>query len=418
MVQLGYCFQFQVLGNLWVITFYHRSVQNETGIVKQAFSQKSCCADLTTYVLQRAWKQNEEKQFWESNRLLQNCPLGSWNKSASGNSFADISECDPSCTSRHTTDWQPVTECDRVTGDTECNVKLLRHFLPLYAPKTIGCAVFTFCMENYLCHFSPSLSAAWRYCKVQSWQAGYVGKCWSLLLGMGDLNYRGFIHVGCSPVPFRENFRAVRKACPKDDGGRFRQQCFSLLFSLHNFTESHDFSLNIGTKNSWQSMWSDWKEQQFSYRKVSSGAGESLNSDLRPRQGKAFLHSLLHCCTFAADKKVRLGTNSASRLCGESQCLLQMLTSSVLILCQEEPWDSVSLGKGGMCTWKLSWAGWAHDLAAFWDLANLLERGLVCEWCCTVEGEKMSEADFIPAFRDRQRGMRFHLGLGFFPFHF
>lgn len=52
-------------------------------------------------------------------------------------------------------------------------------------------------------------------------------------------------------------------------------------------------------------MWSDWKEQQLLYRKVSTGAGESLNSDLRPGQVKTFVQSLLHRSTFAGDRQAR-----------------------------------------------------------------------------------------------------------------
>lgn len=117
------------------------------------------------------------------------------------------------------------------------------------------------------------------------------------------------------------------------------KQCFSLLLSFPNFTESQDFSLNIGTRNSWQSMWSDWKEQQLLYRKVSTGAGESLNSpDLRPGQGKNFLQSLLHHCTFEDDRKAGQAPSPCQGPV-ESECLLQMPTSSMLILIRQcEPW--------------------------------------------------------------------------------
>lgn len=122
------------------------------------------------------------------------------------------------------------------------------------------------------------------------------------------------------------------------------KQCFSLLLSLPTFTGSHDFSLNIGTRNSWESMWNDWKEQQLSYRKVSTGPGESLNSDLTPGQGKTFLQSLLHHCTFAGDRKAGQ-VPSPCQGPVESECLLEMPTSSGLIFSREEPSDSVSPGK-------------------------------------------------------------------------
>lgn len=53
------------------------------------------------------------------------------------------------------------------------------------------------------------------------------------------------------------------------------KQSISVLFSLSNLIESHDFSLNTGTRISWQNMWSNWKEQQLLYRKVSTEAGQS-----------------------------------------------------------------------------------------------------------------------------------------------
>lgn len=88
--------------------------------------------------------------------------------------------------------------------------------------------MFTLDGKLFISLFS-SLSAAWRYCKVQSWQAGYVGRWRSQLLGMGDLNCTDFIHVDCCLVPFRENFigkRTIEKTSPKDDGCKFRQTVF------------------------------------------------------------------------------------------------------------------------------------------------------------------------------------------------
>lgn len=49
-----------------------------------------------------------------------------------------------------------------------------------------------------------------------------MGTCGSLLLGMEGLKCRDFIHVDCYLVPFRENNMTVGKACPKDDGCKFR----------------------------------------------------------------------------------------------------------------------------------------------------------------------------------------------------
>ncbi|XP_075582482.1 myosin-IIIb [Pelecanus crispus] len=52
---------------------------------------------------------------------------------------------------------------------------------------------------------------------------------------------------------------------------------WSIVTDSENEAGSHDFSLNIGTRNSWQSMWSDWKEQQLSYRKMTERQADAMS---------------------------------------------------------------------------------------------------------------------------------------------